>query len=143
MDPIARAFAEYFAAWSIRLPAASLRLRRAGYIQKAGWLVQYCFGRDEQGEYLDFYASHHLTNDRHQRIRADGSLEDLPALSTFMFEPKDPAERERVEEEFFRRNREVEQMLVTKGFNRFTVNMALAVDVLEEHLPREKPKRKG
>lgn len=34
-------------------------------------------------EYLDFYATHRMTDDRHHRIYENGEVEDLPAFRTF------------------------------------------------------------
>ncbi len=73
-------FAERFANWDITLPAENIRQRTTGHIEKKGWLIQYCFGHDENGEYLDYYASHRMTDDEHIRLCADGSQIELAAL---------------------------------------------------------------
>jgi len=39
-------------------------------------------GKGRGAEYLDYYASHRMTNDRHIRLREDGSEEHLPMVST-------------------------------------------------------------
>jgi len=125
MKIIANLFAETFAHWGIRLPDADLRERRAGYITEAGWLIQYCFGQDDTGEFLDFYASHRMTDDRHTRLYSDGRTQDLPGLVGFRVGSEDPVEDKRLELEYRRQNREIADMLCAKGFDRFTINMAL------------------
>lgn len=125
IETIARVFAEYFEPWRIRLTKRTLERRSRGHIQRAGWLIQYCFGKDERGEFLDFYASHRMTNDRHVRIREDGSMELLPIISTWSRWSNDPVELKKIREELTARNREVERMLIAKGFTLQTLNMAI------------------
>ena len=48
MNLIAETFAKHFKHWKISLPDEDLKNRRSGYIQNAGWLIQYCFGKDEK-----------------------------------------------------------------------------------------------
>jgi hypothetical protein len=43
------------------------------------WSVRWVFGSTNGEEYLEFYARHRMTNDRHVRIYVSGSVEDLPA----------------------------------------------------------------
>ena len=79
---IAKTFAKRFSHWKIRIPEDKLENRRSGYIQEGGWLIQYCFGKDENGEYMDYYATHRMTDDSHIRIYEDDREESLPALSS-------------------------------------------------------------
>lgn len=62
------------------MPPEHVRERKRGKIVEAGWAIWYLFGEDERGEYLDYYASHRMTNDRHLRIREDGAEEYLPTV---------------------------------------------------------------
>jgi hypothetical protein len=104
-----------FAHWDIRLPAEDVAARRRGKIVEAGWAIWYLFGSDEHGDYLDYYASHRMTNDRHVRIHADGRVESLPALSDMMISgPGD--DKAKVEAEFYASNNRVAKMLEDKGF---------------------------
>lgn len=68
MKEIESRFNDEFSPWDIRLPARDMKLQRRGRILDAGWAIWYLFGTDEKGEYLDYYASHRMTNDRHVRI---------------------------------------------------------------------------
>lgn len=124
METIAETFANRFAHWNITIPKENLENRENGFIQEAGWLIQYCFGVDN-GEYLDYYAAHRMTEDSHVRIYQDGQVEQLPALYGIRIVKKDPEEDKRLEEEYYRHNREVTRMLARKGFTKFTINMFL------------------
>jgi hypothetical protein len=55
--------------------------RRSGAFEQNGWEVQYKLGIEDGVEYLDFFTSHRMTNDRLYRAYADGRLE-LIAAST-------------------------------------------------------------
>ncbi|MEM2097992.1 MAG: hypothetical protein QXI70_07535 [Methanothrix sp.] len=131
MNRIGEIFAKRFEHWNLRIPEEDLAERRSGFIQDKGWLIQYCFGDDEAGEYMDYYAAHRMTDDEHIRIRADGSVESLPALSSMRLRSEDPEEDRRLEEEYYRYNREVARMLVEKGFDKFTISMMLSAGLIE------------
>jgi hypothetical protein len=113
---IERRFRLAFAPWGIALPPEEVRERRRDKIVEAGWAIWYLFGEDERGEYLDYYASHRMTDDRHVRIYEDGTEELLPAVSTFRFLSADPEEDARLVAEYLEHNRRVGRMLEEKGF---------------------------
>ena len=116
MNWIEREFNRDFANWDICLPAGATASREAGRIVENGWTVWYAFGSDEGIEYLDYYASHRMTNDRHVRLYADGRSEGLEAISELHVVPKDPDEAAQAQADFYARNREVRRMLDEKGF---------------------------
>lgn len=91
VNRIGEVFNHTFAHWQISLPAGSIEAHQRGEIRGAGWTIRYLFGEDENGEYLDYYASHRMTNDRHVRIYANGSIEHLEAIQEFIIFP--PARR--------------------------------------------------
>ncbi len=109
-------FRRDFAAWGIALPPEHVRERRRGKIVESGWAIWYLFGKDERGEYLDYYASHRMTDDRHVRIREDGSEEPLPTVRTFRIVSGNKREDARLEAEYLEHNRSVGRMLKEKGF---------------------------
>ena len=109
-------FAKSFAHWDITLPEEDIKDKRNGHIQSEGWLIQYCFGKDENGEYLDYYATHKMTDDSHIRIYADGTQETLPTLSRPLQHNDDPTKQ--LQEEH-----NLKEMLIRKGFDKFTINM--------------------
>jgi len=129
-DLIARTFADTFAHWNLTLPGDNLEGRTSGFIADRGWLIQFQFGEDDRGRYLDYYAAHRMTDDSHVRIREDGTCEDLPALGGgyFYARPEDEKEARRKSAE---RNRAIAQILVDKGFTKFTLNMSLAASLDE------------
>lgn len=119
------AFARCFSHWNIVLPLEDISARRSGHISQAGWLIQYCFGKDDTGAYLDYYAAHRMTNYRHERIYADGREESLLTLESFYITSRDPIKAKQLEDEYYRHNRKVVKMLIDKGFDKFTINMYL------------------
>ena len=117
-DKLAQIFEAYFGQWDIHLSAETLATRQPGQLQMAGWTIHYLFGSDERGEYLDFYATHRMTNDRHVRIRASGETEMLPAFLDEICYPADATDEQRrqIEQEYRRHNIEVGDELRRKGF---------------------------
>lgn len=81
MRRIVERFAASFAHWGLTLPIADVVRRRSGVLRRGGWVVQYLFGKNDRGEYLDYYSRHRMTEDGHFRLYADGSFEALPAIS--------------------------------------------------------------
>ena len=69
--------------WNIRLPPENIRERHRGQINAQGWPIWFLFGKDDDGEYLDYYAMHRMTNDRHIRLHADGREASLEAMPPF------------------------------------------------------------
>ncbi len=118
MNTIARAFANYFKAWNIHLPKEALTMRQPGVITAAGWHIQYLFGADEQGAYLDFYAAHRMTNDRHHRLYESGDIKDLPAYLEWIVYPANATEEQKraAEHAFHAHNAQVSEELRRKGF---------------------------
>lgn len=127
LEILADTFAKHFTHWRIKLPEEDIKNRKNGYIQNAGWLIQYCFGEDENGEYLDYYAAHRMTDDSHVRIYEDGKVEHLPALSSFRLVSEDPLEDKKLDDEYKEKNSKVAKMLSDKGFDKFTINMYLCM----------------
>lgn len=118
MNEIEKIFNLHFANWDIQLPLEDIAQRRAGTIQKAGWTIRYLFGTHEDSEYLDYYAVHRMTNDRHVRIYADGRKEGLEMPREFIAYRKDAdaEERGQAENEFRAHNSGVYEALRAKGF---------------------------
>lgn len=116
MDRIERAFNKAYGHWDICLPPGVATSKQGGRIVKRGWTVWYTFYSDEGTEYLDYYASHRMTNDRHVRLYADGRCERLEAMKEGYVVPDDPKESAQAEADFFAHNRAVRRMLDEKGF---------------------------
>ena len=104
-EAVERRFAQYFANWDIRLPTGAVEFEEPGWVRQCGWSIRYVFGNDADGSYLEFYATHRMTNDRRVRVHGSGQMKDLEALSTmFGYDPKVPGDRERAARENRRRN---------------------------------------
>jgi hypothetical protein len=116
VSTIELAFATDFSHWGITLPPENVRERRRGKIVAAGWTIWYLFGHDERGEYLDYYASHRMTNDRHLRIYESGQVESLPAINSMRLASSDPEEDARLEAEHREEQSKVARILEEKGF---------------------------
>ena len=117
MKKIESKFRADFKYWKIRLPKEDVALRRRGTLSNSGWAIWYLFGSDERGEYLDYYASHRMADDRHVRIYADGGVQDLPSISTFRTASLDPMEEDkRLDAEYQEENARIVQLLEGKGF---------------------------
>ena len=78
--------------------------------------IWYLFGSDENGEYLDYYASHRMTEDSYVRIYVDGHEEYLPEIVGMRLASEDPEEDARLEAEYYAENQRVARMLEAKGF---------------------------
>lgn len=118
-------FRNHFAHWNISLPEENLKNRNSDFIQDSGWLIQYCFGENENCEFLDYYATHRMTGDSHVRIYSNGETESLPALCSMCRVSEDPTENKRFKKEFEEYNANVVKTLAEKGFDKFTINMFL------------------
>jgi hypothetical protein len=125
MNRIAQAFRADFAKWGLEIPPELLVSREPGSIQAAGWLIQFTFGSDSRGEYLDYYASHRMTDDSHVRLYETGRRQQLASLSSFFVTSPDPTEARRLEAAYLRRNKRIARQLAAKGFGKFTINMIL------------------
>ncbi len=125
MDQIAQCFKTDFARWDLEIPPELLASHQPGFIQSAGWLIQFKFGHNSHGEYLDYYASHRMAGDSHIRIHASGRRQRLAALDEFFINSPDPLENQRLEAAYYRRNRRIARQLAAKGFDKFTLNMFL------------------
>lgn len=109
-------FAGYFENWGIRLPEGAVQLEEPGVIQQDGWTIRYVFASDAEGSYLEFYATHRMTNDRRVRIYSSGETKDLEALETmYGYDPKIPGDQERAARENRRRNTRVTKELEAHG----------------------------
>ena len=100
------------------MPDDSLANKTCGEINEAGRTIQFLFGTDDKGEFLDYYATHRMTNDRHVRIYADGETVDLPTVSDMIVYPKGstPEDEKRIEADYYAENRRVAELLKAKGF---------------------------
>jgi hypothetical protein len=113
-----RTFEREFSAWGIFLPQEDVQQRRRGEIREQGWRIQYVFGSVGGVEFFDYYATHRMTNDRHERIYEDGATESLPALADMIVYPADADEdaRDQIRREYHQHNARTARLLELKGF---------------------------
>ena len=76
------------------------------------------FGENGRGNYLEFYATHRMTNDRHVRIYSTGETEYLPAILGMVIYPAKASDKEKkeVKEKYLSHCQSVREMLKEKGF---------------------------
>jgi hypothetical protein len=101
------AFERPFLDRGVRPSRRLIRARQAGEVLQKGWSIQFLFGTDERGVYMDYYAAHRMTDDRHVRIRAGEPEEDLPSIVTGYFGSDDLEEERAAREAYFPGNREM------------------------------------
>lgn len=129
MELSKKLFDQYFKNWAIELPEDHLTNRLSGTIFKAGWNIRYIFGKDDGREFLEFYATHRMTDDRHCKIYDDGEMIDLDAIcSMYVYDPMIPGDREKSERENRERNNRIYKELETKGLNVMTINTYLSLN---------------
>lgn len=115
VSEIDRKFVEYFANWDIHLPPGAEAAMRRGSIHKAGWAINYIFGDDEE-RYVEFYASHRMTNDRRHRIYASGRVETLDAIQEmYMYDPKVAGSEEQSKRKYLEDNQRIAEELRQLG----------------------------
>jgi hypothetical protein len=132
MNKIQETFESEFSNWEIKLPAQIINEKINGYIKKNGWLIQYCFGKEMEKDYMDYYAEHRMTDPTHCRIYEDGSTKTLSCYQVFYcIEQDDPIQTEKNEKECEEHNKMVAQELLDKGFNKFTINSAILSGMTE------------
>ena len=105
------AFEKEFALWGLNLPARDVVDRQGGHLEKHGWTIDYSFGADAFGEYLEYHAQRAVPEEpvieRHARVYANGEKNFVPAPSSeadlgsdpVFITPDPPAKRVTVEKE--------------------------------------------
>lgn len=118
MHKISEVFNKTFQSWNLTLPHEALETRQGGSLHGAGWTIKYLFDQDEKGRYLDYYATHRMTNDRHVRIYEHGEVVMLESPLEFMVFPAGSTEdeQEQIRKEYFAENRRIYKELARKGF---------------------------
>jgi len=84
---------------------------------KSGWIIRYFFGIENDKQFIEIYACHRMTDDRHYRIYEDGTEERREIILPYICYPANcTAEREReIEEAYFSKNREIHARLEKLG----------------------------
>ena len=114
---IAMAFNDYFRKFDIWLEDEQIRTGNRDSIGARGWRINYLVDTDSDGKlFLEFYATHRMTDDRHVRISNSGETEDLDAIrSMFFFDPNVAGDQERSSRKNIEHNRKITAELEAKG----------------------------
>ncbi len=104
LSKVKKSFDARFARWQITLPDAAILARRKGTIRQNGWTINYRFGEENGKGFLEYFASHRMTNDTLNRILEDGSYGLIGACQEFYDadNPKAKQEYERHNQAFYR-----------------------------------------
>ena len=94
MNWIKQRFDEKYRQWQIEIPPDDLTSRQSGVLQQDGWTIRYTFGREGERAYMDYFASHRMTNDTLNRIYSDGTCELLGYCMEFYLANDPQAKRE-------------------------------------------------
>ncbi len=140
IDDVVRNFEKGFANWNITLPPELVEAREAGLIVSGGWTIFYKFGFEGEMEYMDYYASHRMTNDGHVRLYADGTSRGLPSYREGWILGETERDSELLEKEFYAYNQAVAELLAEKGF---TSSDAHASHNVNSWLMRTPPDERG
>ena len=117
---IRKAFKEYYNESGIELPAVvEFDVVRSLNDVGSGWDINYKLVKLETGLFLDFYACHRMTNSRHHRIMENGEVIALENFWEFGLPvyKDDPERQKREREEIYRKNKEVKDILESKGLH--------------------------
>jgi len=133
-------FAKHYGPWGLFLPEADVVARRQGKICEAGWAIWYKFGKDEDGEFLDYYSSHRMTSDSHGRIHEDGRIDSLDAIASIRPASMDPVRDAELEKSFLKKSRKIADDLKAKGFT-MDGDEPGAVQMIRNQLLEESPSR--
>jgi hypothetical protein len=117
-------FAKMLSRFGHQLPDDDVLHRRRGLLgydddgdYGHGDVVTYLFGKNERGEYLDFYMKHRVAGDQHIRIYEDASCERLEVASPVgPRRSDDPVENERLRREDRDEVERIHALLNAKGF---------------------------
>jgi hypothetical protein len=115
---IRKSFKDYFNQPGIELPEhMEIGAVRSFEDAGSGWDISFKLTMEDNRVFLDFYASHRMTNSRHNRILENGEVVELENFWEFGFPVyKDDPEREnREREEIYLMNQKVEDILRQKG----------------------------
>ena len=116
IEDVVREFEKGYAHWELTIPPESVTAREQGGFVNKGWTIFFKFGVENDVEYMDYYASHRMTNDRHERLYADGRSRGLPTYQEMHRVVESEEENERITQDFYAYNRVVGELLAEKGF---------------------------
>ena len=116
-EPLRQEFNRTFKTWEIELPDDAMESGVVWMIVQRGWTIWTLFGFEGARQFLDYYAMHRMTNDRHIRLYGDGLTAGLPAMEDMHTVLQGGPEKEaEAKAKFIERNQAVQRLLDDKGF---------------------------
>ena len=114
---IAGVFNDYFGNWNIGISPGHVRIGSRDSFVARGWNINYLVDVDADGElFLEFYATHRMTDDRHVRISSSGEADHLDAMTSMVFfDPNVAGDRERASRKNIEHNKKIAAELEVKG----------------------------
>jgi hypothetical protein len=115
-------------------------------ITERGWRITYRVDPDDAGApSLEFYATHRMTSDSHERIWADGHLEHLDAIyEAYAYDAKVPGSEEAAREKYLQHNQAVARELRARGlYPEGDINAYLRTDAAEVEVSPREPTSRG
>lgn len=111
-------FAEEFGHWGLFVDSEAVSTRTRGVVHREGWFIEYFFGEDINGSFLEYYARHRMTNDRHVRIYESGYVKGLDAFWDMIFYPSGASQEyiDEAEAKWQEHNKRVRADLESLGF---------------------------
>lgn len=77
MEKIKESFENIFSNWNIKLSEKILEKRERGSFYASGWFIKYCFGTENDRNYMDIYSDNRMTDPSQNRIYEDGTIKYL------------------------------------------------------------------
>lgn len=113
-EKLRQRFKDYFETPGLELPSP---IPERGEVKGGDWVVRYVQGKSASGEiYVDFFARNRHTNSRHERVKADGSLESLENYQeALIFESEADEDWGKASAKMEAHNQKVTKILEEKG----------------------------
>ena len=108
-EKLRQRFNRGFEHWEIELPIDAMEPGVVWLILHRGWKIWTRYDVEDEREYLDYYADHRMTNDRHRRMYVDGDDEGLPTMVFIVW-------GDATEAEIAARRQSAAKLLEEKGF---------------------------
>ena len=138
MKAAADRFKENFSKFRLRIPERNLIERSPGIITLNSRVVEFLFGRDSCGEYIEYYAVSRFSGDSHARIYEDGKMLELEALRPYTVTTNRQPDLEKSKQQTRKINERILAELKTAGFFGKIYNISILGIGVDMNPPTEK-----
>jgi hypothetical protein len=115
-EAVKRTFANHYLKWGVLLNDVVIDAKNCPVIHKSAWEIKFVEGKDEKGNYYEFYATHREKHDQHFIIYENGDEVTLDALTEgFDYNPSLAGNHDAQKELFFESNRKIYEHLKNVG----------------------------